>query len=668
MPIALALTFCLPLAQGCDGRGSVSVPASYEAGPPLSCPHGQRPPGFWLYTPSHREVTPRRGWQLGEAHVRSQWIARFRCTGLSFLPVVVSEVRAYGVVLDVEAWACGTPDANGRPPPEHRADDVAATAAGQALGRLRAPSALSRRPLQTSRLTMTQNCSIEPTTLVVPTATVSLAAPPLTSIPLRPIAAAFLLAGVCPAQTTGPALDIGAEAPELHGLGWIKGDPVTVEAGKVVVVEFWTTWCAVCRASIPTLTKLQRAGDDVAVVGIASARFERPRERVEKFVAEWNAKIGYAVAWDGKGTAAAEWLDASGQRGLPVTFVVDKDRRVAWIGTPRDGLTDVVARIVGGAFDIDLARRVSRLQRELSKAMVRGDRAAILDVTERWIAVDPTRSAPWISRFKVLAESVTRLEDALQCARSAIDQLAKTPVELARFANEGLFAAPDAAACYAAGLQAIRAAFAARDDDPQLAVAYFSALAATHRDEQAEKVARRAIELAGDDAGLLASLAGDFADPRYGKRFAQLGLEALHRARSVDPDNHMLDRAEFDLLALVVRDEAAARNVGERLLRKARLDDAVLNEFAWSLLDSPSYRGRFDALALAAAEIVHKLPGGNNWAYVDTLARAKFVNGQVDEAVELQRQALEHCDVPRYLSDLKERLRVYEKAVAERRK
>ncbi|MEZ5966440.1 MAG: hypothetical protein R3F56_21570 [Planctomycetota bacterium] len=92
--------------QGCDGRGSTPVPAGWEAGSALQCAFAPNAPGFLLFTPAHREVVPRPGYRLGEAQVRMQWIVRFRCTGLSFLPVVPYEVRAYGYVLDVAEQAC----------------------------------------------------------------------------------------------------------------------------------------------------------------------------------------------------------------------------------------------------------------------------------------------------------------------------------------------------------------------------------------------------------------------------------------------------------------------------------------------------------------------------------------------------------------------------------
>ncbi len=95
-----------PAQPNCDGRGSDLRPARWEAGLPLLCQYAPDAPGFRLFTPEHRELVPRAGMQPGEAHIRRQLIVRYRCTGLWLLPVVISEVRAYGYVLDVEEQAC----------------------------------------------------------------------------------------------------------------------------------------------------------------------------------------------------------------------------------------------------------------------------------------------------------------------------------------------------------------------------------------------------------------------------------------------------------------------------------------------------------------------------------------------------------------------------------
>ena len=106
IPLALLLTVGVAAQPACDGRGSALQPARTETGPALGCAFAPQAPGYHLYTPEHRAVTRRIGFHLGEARALDAWLVRYRCTGLWLIPVVISEVRAYGYVLDVAEHAC----------------------------------------------------------------------------------------------------------------------------------------------------------------------------------------------------------------------------------------------------------------------------------------------------------------------------------------------------------------------------------------------------------------------------------------------------------------------------------------------------------------------------------------------------------------------------------
>lgn len=90
----------------CDGRGAVARPASVEDGPALGCAFAPDAPGFRILAPAFHDITPREGWRLVAARARPRLIARYRCTGLWLLPVVLREVAIYGQVLDVTATPC----------------------------------------------------------------------------------------------------------------------------------------------------------------------------------------------------------------------------------------------------------------------------------------------------------------------------------------------------------------------------------------------------------------------------------------------------------------------------------------------------------------------------------------------------------------------------------
>ena len=157
----------------------------------------------------------------------------------------------------------------------------------------------------------------------------------------------------------GPSLKVGSKAPAFKVGKWIKGEEVKEFApGRVYVVEFWATWCGPCRRSIPHLTQIAKEMKDrVTVVGVSV--WERPPDdttteylpKVEAFVQKMGDKMEYVVAADSADNAMAEtWMAASGQQGIPASFIV-KDGVVQWIGHPLDGMDDALKEIVAGTYD-----------------------------------------------------------------------------------------------------------------------------------------------------------------------------------------------------------------------------------------------------------------------------------------------------------------------------
>jgi cytochrome c biogenesis protein CcmG/thiol:disulfide interchange protein DsbE len=112
---------------------------------------------------------------------------------------------------------------------------------------------------------------------------------------------------------------VGKPAPDLH-LTRYDGTKVTSAdvAGKVVLVNFWNTWCLPCRQELPVLQQWYRAhrsDPDVVFLGIprdeSSASAMRDAVRTDH--------MGWAVRDDGGAESAT--LDF-GTRGQPETYVI----------------------------------------------------------------------------------------------------------------------------------------------------------------------------------------------------------------------------------------------------------------------------------------------------------------------------------------------------------
>lgn len=160
-----------------------------------------------------------------------------------------------------------------------------------------------------------------------------------------------------------PSLKIGDPAPPLRVREWIKGTPVqSFEKGHVYVVEFWATWCKPCIEAMPHLSELAREyKDKVTIIGIDIKELKTtPIEKVRAFVDRMGHRMDYHVAADDNNFMGAGWLKASGEEvnGIPRTFVVNAEGRLAWIGHPED-LAEVLHKVVNNTWDIKQAAKRS---------------------------------------------------------------------------------------------------------------------------------------------------------------------------------------------------------------------------------------------------------------------------------------------------------------------
>lgn len=113
-----------------------------------------------------------------------------------------------------------------------------------------------------------------------------------------------------------PALEARDLAGKVHALGDYRG--------KVVLLNFWATWCPPCRREMPSMERLRlkMADRELAILALDSVE---PVEDVQAFLATMN--LGFPILLDPEGTNTRRWKVYA----LPTTFLIDRQGRIRYV-------------------------------------------------------------------------------------------------------------------------------------------------------------------------------------------------------------------------------------------------------------------------------------------------------------------------------------------------
>ena len=94
--------------------------------------------------------------------------------------------------------------------------------------------------------------------------------------------------------------------------------------GRVVLVNFWATWCEPCREEMPSIDKLRSSlkGKRFEVLAVNLAE---PLSRIEKFAA--TVPLGFPLLRDRDGAASKAW----NAKLLPASFLIGRDGRIRYV-------------------------------------------------------------------------------------------------------------------------------------------------------------------------------------------------------------------------------------------------------------------------------------------------------------------------------------------------
>ncbi len=116
----------------------------------------------------------------------------------------------------------------------------------------------------------------------------------------------------------------GEPAPDFS-LVLFDGSEVSLAdlRAKIVVLNFWASWCTPCRREAPALQEVWETYQDKGVV-VLGVTYHDAKGASQEFIQEFG--ITYANGADEKGRISR----AYGVVAVPETFIIDRDGRVAW--------------------------------------------------------------------------------------------------------------------------------------------------------------------------------------------------------------------------------------------------------------------------------------------------------------------------------------------------
>jgi cytochrome c biogenesis protein CcmG, thiol:disulfide interchange protein DsbE len=140
--------------------------------------------------------------------------------------------------------------------------------------------------------------------------------------------ALFAILSLLPVPRALAAPEVGAPAPALVAQE-LKGQTFDLAAqrGKVVIVNFWATWCPPCRKEMPALDAFYRKyhGQGLEMIGVS---VDRPRDGSEVHNVMQSFSYPAAMSDDAKVN------DFGAPTSVPVTFIIDRKGIVSAELTP----------------------------------------------------------------------------------------------------------------------------------------------------------------------------------------------------------------------------------------------------------------------------------------------------------------------------------------------
>lgn len=137
-------------------------------------------------------------------------------------------------------------------------------------------------------------------------------------------------------------LKVGEPAPELTITDWVHNQPDNTDlSNKVVVIDFWATWCGPCIKSVPHFNELQSEFKEEDKIVFLSMTDESPR-KIQRTLERVDFQSAVVTDEEGK------TQEALGIEAIPFAYIIAEDGKIAWTGTPEDLTKAIIQQVLEG--------------------------------------------------------------------------------------------------------------------------------------------------------------------------------------------------------------------------------------------------------------------------------------------------------------------------------
>lgn len=250
---------------------------------------------------------------------------------------------------------------------------------------------------------------------------------------------AFVATGAL-AQDGPKKLKVGSEAPFdiAPHVEFVQGATIDHrDPTKVYVVEFWATWCAPCKKSIPHINQLYQDLNPrgLEVIGIS----DEPVNTVKSFVREKGSAMSYTIACSKKEDdyISEKFMRAAGLNGIPCAFIISRAGKVCYIGHPMEPDFERILKLtVANRYDPELTARVEPTVAAARRAAKLRNYKEAERLYDQAFAEGPGVLVDvGLENWRMIAEQASNSANASTYIRSVVDRVSKDKYALMAVAD-----------------------------------------------------------------------------------------------------------------------------------------------------------------------------------------------------------------------------------------